>query len=270
VSRVQERASAVPSINIIKGHFMTTNPYSSIGPFKGVPADVLAQNALTANNAFEAALVALARHASAVGDEVDRNAVIRQSVAAANSVWPSVEAEAASRLRLAKDDYYTSFVPGAGFGALAVAACVAAYVAGHYEAARVAGTGALAAAFATVVMYFMVGKAGWAAIRQIRGQGYFDDTLPKALGRVAGSCLLAGTKALHVASKSGVKVRTVYWDSIGHALVSIDGHGLERVDIFGRDGYIVASITGPTGTDIDANGLVALVTERVGAARKAA
>jgi hypothetical protein len=255
---------------------MTSTPYSSIGPFKGVPSDVLAVAARHANNAHEASVVAILRQAAAVGDEASRTDIIHPSLAVANSVWSAVEFDAASSLKSAKSDYYTWLVPVVALGGAAAFFLLAATVGGRQECFAPGMAAALVFAVAGGMLYAPVGKPAKTAIRQIREQGYFDDTLPEALGRVAGKCLLPGSQALHVASTDAtgnVSVKTLYWDAIGYARSEIDGNGLERVDIYGREGSRLASITGPTGTDryVDATSLVALVAERgVEKSRKAA
>lgn len=252
---------------------MTSGPYTSIGPFKGVSSDVLARAALHANNAHEASIAALARHAAAVGDDASYGSVIRQSVAAANSVWSAVESDAVSSLKSATSDYRVSVFPAAIFGGIGAFTMVAGVIREKVGPAAFGLQLAFVAAVASLVLYLAFGRTAKNAIREIREQGYFDDCLPRALARVAGYCMLPGGKALHIASinSSGKPtVKTVYWDAIGHAIGEIDDSGIDRVDIYGRNGDVLASITGPTGTDtyLDARALVELVAKRVEVARK--
>jgi hypothetical protein len=253
---------------------MISNPYSTIGPFKGVSADILSRSALHANSAHDASTAALARHAAAVRDDATYGSVIRQSVAAANSVWSAVAADAASSLQSAKSDHRISVFPVAIFAGLGAFLMGIGAVREKVAVAAFGFQMVVVAAVAAWVLYLVLGRTAKNAIREIREQGYFDDALPRALARVAGYCMLPGRKALHIASTNSLgkpMVKTVYWDAIGHALGEIDDSGLDRVDIYGRDGDVLASITGPTGTDtyIDARALVDLVSKRVEAARKA-
>lgn len=85
----------------------------------------------------------------------------------------------------------------------------------------------------------------------------------------AGQCLLVGTKGLHSSTRGDkASVKTIYWDAIGHASIELD-ESIEVVDIHGRDGSVLASISGPSGFH-DASGLASLISREVEAVRKTA
>jgi hypothetical protein len=257
---------------------MTSGPYSPIGPYKGVPSDLLAGAALRANETYEASAAALARHAKALGDDVGGSAVIHQSIAKANAVWNDLKARSDGSYAYARSDFYTSLFPALLMGGMGIASTIAGLATGNQGLAA-GGIFLLApASILGLVYYLSFGGSARAAMLEIRKQGYLGDNLTIALRRVARHCLVVGKNALHVATQrpadgtTKVTVKTVYWDAIGHALVEIDDNGLERVDIYGREGSLVESITSPTtiSADIDARGLADLVNKRIAAARKAA
>ncbi|MCS4089469.1 hypothetical protein [Rhizobium sp. BK176] len=250
-------------------------PYADIGPFKGVPTNLLVNAALRANSAYEVSASALARHAKTIDDDVGKSFVIHQSVAKANAAWKSVEARTDVDRVQATSDYHTSLFPVALFVGLGLVAIVSALITGKPPIASLALPMFMAAAVTVAVTYLSFGRLGRAALREIREQGYSGDLLPVAMEHIAGHCLRVGNNGLHVATKQAngkATVKTVYWDGMGHALVEVDEMGLERVDIYGREGTLVDSITSPTAVDgkIDARGLADLVNQRIAAARKTA
>lgn len=263
---------------------MTHSPFSSIGPFKGVPSDVLARCALETNDAFNASVVALTRQAAVIDDVADIRLLVHPSLAAANSVWASVEADTASSTASAKEDIVAVRMPGAVLGGIGIALLItgsAVNITHNASAAMLGFAFCVSAIWATAFLYLILGRFAHVSLRQIREQGFLDTTLQDALWKAVNSgCLLIGGKALHVAvsqeshGQRSVVVKSVYWDAIGHATCELLGNGLEQVSIHGRDGTLVAKTTSPVGIDagsnINASSLIEIVRERVASARKAA
>jgi hypothetical protein len=253
---------------------MTSTPYSPIGPFKGVPSDVLARAALHANNAYEASAASLVRQAAIVGDETSKSAVVHSSVSAANAVWAGVQNDAVSSLKSANGDYHFWLAILATLGGASALSLLIAIIGNKPDYFAPGFAAGFIAVIACGLPYLGIVGPALTARREIREQGYFGDCLLVALGCVAGHAMLPGTQALHIATTDvlgKVSVKAVFWDAIGYATVEIDDNGLERVDIHGREGSVIGSITSPSVTDghLDASGFAALVNERVAAVRKA-
>lgn len=249
---------------------MISDTYSSIGPFRGVPADVLADCARRFNATQEASIVALSRHARALSDTPGHEAAIRPSISVLNSAWKTVGTDAASSLKSAKDDVRGSFLIPVLFWIPSMLML--------YSVFRNAAHGPFFPMIWVTLVFMLflalnwavVGRCGLAAIREIRKQGFLGDALPVALETLAGKSLLVGTKGLHCADRDEagkITVKTIYWDAVGHALSEVNDDGIEVVTVHGRDGSVLASVSGPTGFR-DAQGLVELVAHKVDAARK--
>jgi hypothetical protein len=251
---------------------MTTQPYSNIGPYKGVPKDVVAECAQRSNATHEASIIALSRHARNLGDTPIREATIRSSVSVLNGAWKAVETDTASSHKSARGDVFASFLIPTMLWIPTVAALCLAF--------RHTPEGPFPLIMSVTPLFILlfalnwtfVGHRGLAAIREIRRQGYLDDALPEALEPLAGKSILVGTKGLHCADRDEtgkIAVKTIYWDAVGHASSDVDVNGIEVVTIHGRDGSVLASVSGPEGCR-DANGLVELIASAVDTARKPA
>lgn len=224
----------------------TTASYANIGPFKGVAKDDLSLVALHANTASATSLTALRHHADAFGDEVGGAWTVVPSSAAATAVWPTVEADRDSSRRLAKEDvwamYFMISIPLLLSLAGPIFRSLTSITLSLFCLAVVAVT--------IPVCWFSQLKPAYAALREIRTKGWSGDRLETEVGKVASQAFLFGKSALHVslpadAADAKRQVKSIYWDAIGHATTGMDASGLERLDVWGRDGTLLASMPDP-------------------------
>lgn len=256
---------------------MTQNDRASaIGPFKRVPEEVRLRIAAGASAAADKALALAIRSSREAGDEGYAFDAVFQGTAALN-------AAAGLGFRhssIAADRQWTNLVGGATVGFVATGALFAPmtsmtvmaanpHMGGHACAVLY---GLLCAAGAAVTLGALaLGPLG--AIRRARRQGFYHDILPEIVAEAASTCWLLCETSLQIteADEDGVSARTVFYDAIGAARVAVNAKGEEAVEITGRDGPVIATISWPTGDAIvSAHGLAASLTEKAAAARKAA
>lgn len=246
--------------------------YSSVGPFHGVPEEARARVAAAANAAASKAVAAAIRTSRETGDECYEHDAVFQGLPKLNALGDrnrQVNRTTRSEgwfkavfivgllglfgtvpFMMASD--YMSVVPDSGDRPLVIAglACAALWV------------------LAVVVAWF----SGLRDIADIRRQGFVRDRLPDAAARRASVCWLLGERSVQIAEfDDELEVKTVFYDAIGVAKVTIDGDGLERVEITGRDGAELAAIVSPEGQNVaSAHHLAKTLTEYAAASRKAA
>jgi hypothetical protein len=230
---------------------MTDNrQYAGIGHFKGVPDAARLQASRKAGEAQSLATKAVLREAIDLGENPpDEDAVARPSVDALNAVWEPIEADTASSLRSALLDLRLAIIFPI---AAALLGPLAAVLNPHhvYTTSLPIGTLVLTGFLIWLVTFFVlwavIGREASAAVRSIREQGFLDEDLPRALSRVSGHAWLVGEKALYIARWDDKEVKTVFYDAIGLAKVSVRDDGREAVVVTARDGSVIARMTSPS------------------------
>jgi hypothetical protein len=247
-----------------------TKPYSDIGPFKLAPEAARIRIAAAANLASDRAYDAALRAASKEEGKAFIDGVHPSSAAVA-SVWDE-EKES----KTARDSLHLSVLMSVPYWAIFLmvgAACILGRICDK-NAPLTLGIGSFGIGLVLLIASYIIGyRKAFRMLREIKANGFADDEMLDALAEAATNVWLFGDQAIYIAEPAEdrtPKVRTVFYDAIGTATVTVE-NGVEGVTITTRDGQTIARIAKPEGRDVtSADGLVARIKQAVDKSRKVA
>jgi hypothetical protein len=222
---------------------MTSDIYSTIGPFKGVPEEDRARLAHSVSEAAEAVYDAASRQLRETADNADGSDVYLPSVAVVNTGWQWIDRSNDDQIKDLRAIYImfamvsvAIFITGLGFSVA------------HFRMTGLTSQLFVGVAFTlffnvilSLMAYFSTSDTRQ-VVSDIRKHGYFDGAV-KHLTRRASKCWIVGNKALHIAEKhvDTTRAKSVFFDAIGHVAVTIDG-GHDKITVYSRDGSSIADL----------------------------
>lgn len=216
---------------------------------------------LRADSALGEAAASLLDHAASVGDHVSAAGLRFPSAPTLNAELDKSAPGAGSKLDVGVYPTVEPVFMGA-FGLFVVGVGVWTGTPGQVF------LGVALAAFALVqyVLHRPDGKTNAARTASFGERRFGPDAMVSEA--VVKNTFLMGEKALHVhsftLSTDGIAVKSIFWDAISNATCTVDDYGVERVEIFGREGHRVAVLKGPSSVleVFDASCLLRIIADK--------